>query len=282
MLGYEYGYSNTNPNTLTIWEAQFGDFANGAQIVIDNYLSSGESKWGVESGLVLNLPHGMDGQGPEHSSARMERFLQLMSEDLAAVTQGRKTRIKRQILNSNMQIINCSFAANYFHALRRQLRRQFRKPLINLVSKKLLKFKPAMSSYNLFETGLRFFTVVPESEPEKLVKPEEIKKVIVVSGQAYYSLLEKRNELKSNDVAIVRIEQLAPLPHNQLCKILAKYKNARVTFAQEEHENQGAWNYLRPRLNNILKKHVGKSNLVYEGRRPLAASAGGTLKRHKQ
>lgn len=197
VLGYEYGYSITNPNTLCIWEAQFGDFANGAQIVIDNYISSGETKWGVESGLVLNLPHGMDGQGPEHSSARMERFLQLMSEDLAAVTQGRKTRIKRQILNSNMQIINCSFAANYFHALRRQMRRQFRKPLINLVSKKLLKFKPAMSSYNLFESGLRFFTVMPESEPEKLVKPEEIKKVIVVSGQGYYSLLDKRNELNA-------------------------------------------------------------------------------------
>lgn len=196
VLGYEYGYSITNPNTLTVWEAQFGDFANGAQIVIDNYISSGESKWGVESGLVLNLPHGMDGQGPEHSSARMERFLQLMSEDLAAVEQGRKSRIKRQILNTNMQIICCSFAANYFHALRRQLRRQYRKPLINIFSKKLLKYKPAMSNYDLFESGHRFFTVMPESEPEKLLPPEQIKKVIIVSGQGYYSLLDKRTELK--------------------------------------------------------------------------------------
>jgi 2-oxoglutarate dehydrogenase E1 component len=196
VLGYEYGYSITNPNTLTIWEAQFGDFANGAQIVIDNYLSSGESKWGVESGLVMNLPHGMDGQGPEHSSARMERFLQLMSEDLASVVQGRKSRIKRQILNSNMQIINCSCAANYFHALRRQLRRQFRKPLINLFSKKLLKFKPAMSTYDMFAAGNRFFTVMPETESEQLVPPAEISKVIIVSGQAYYSLVEKRAELK--------------------------------------------------------------------------------------
>lgn len=196
VLGYEYGYSITNPNTLTIWEAQFGDFANGAQIVIDNYLSSGETKWEVESGLVMNLPHGMDGQGPEHSSGRMERFLQLMSEDLATISQGRKTRVKRQILNSNMQIINCSFAANYFHALRRQMRRQFRKPLINFFSKKLLKFRPAMSTYDLFTSGHRFFTVMPESHPEQINPPEAIKKVLIVSGQAYYSLLEERERLK--------------------------------------------------------------------------------------
>lgn len=196
MLGFEYGYSITNPNSLTIWEAQFGDFANGAQIVIDNYLTSGESKWGVESGLVVNLPHGMDGQGPEHSSARMERFLQLMSEDMASIYQGRKTRVKRQILNSNMQIVNCSFAANYFHALRRQMRRQFRKPLINFVSKKLLKFKPAMSGYDMFADGFRFFTVMPESHPEQLNPPEGIKKVLIVSGQAYYSVLEEREKLK--------------------------------------------------------------------------------------
>lgn len=190
---------------MTVWEAQFGDFANGAQAAIDNYITSGESKWGIESGLILSLPHGMDGQGPEHSSGRVERFLQLMSDNLSTIVQEHKDYVKRPIKNSNIQVVITSFAGNYFHLLRRQIIREYRKPLIHCFSKKLLKYKPASSKLKDFTEQTRFMTVVGESYPEELILPEQVKRVLIVSGQAYYDLLEFRRTNKIKDVAIVRL-----------------------------------------------------------------------------
>lgn len=194
-LGFDYGYSMTNPNTLTIWEAQFGDFSNGAQIVIDNYLSSGESKWSVENGLVLNLPHGMDGQGPEHSSARPERYLQLVSEPWTNIKEERARKNYKPLRHTNMHVVCVSTAANLFHVYRRQLRRDFRKPLINLVSKKLLKLRDAASPLSDLEKD-RFSCIIGETDPD--IKPEAVKKVVICCGQSYYSVLEKRKELERN------------------------------------------------------------------------------------
>lgn len=184
VLGFEYGYSITNPNCLTIWEAEFGDFANGAQIIIDNYLSSGEAKWNVSTGLVVLLPHGMDGQGPEHSSGRMERFLQFCDDDLNAAVADPSTRQRGQGRKINWSIINCSHSANYFHALRRQMHRDFRKPLIAFTSKKLLRYKPACSSLKEFTEHIgaanTFRNVVPEVET--LVEDAKVKKAVLCSG----------------------------------------------------------------------------------------------------
>ena len=203
-LGYEYGYSVSNPLALTIWEAQFGDFANGAQATIDNYIASGESKWGIQSGLVLSLPHGMDGQGPEHSSARVERFLQLMSDNLSTIVQEHKDIVKRPIKNSNIQVVITSYAANYFHLLRRQVLREYRKPLIHCFSKKLLKFKHAASRLSDFTQQTRFNTVVEEKNSGELVLPNQMRKVLIVSGQCYYDLVEFRraNKIKVLDVRL--------------------------------------------------------------------------------
>ncbi|EAR96872.1 oxoglutarate dehydrogenase (succinyl-transferring), E1 component (macronuclear) [Tetrahymena thermophila SB210] len=288
VLGFEYGYSITNPNCLTIWEGQFGDFANGAQIIIDNYLASGEAKWNVQTGLVVLLPHGMDGQGPEHSSGRMERFLQMCDDDIQSAISQPKTRQRGQGRKINWSVICCSFSANYFHALRRQMHRDFRKPLIAFTSKKLLRFKPACSNIKEFteftDNPNLFKNVVPETE--KIVESSQVKKVVICSGQVYWDLVEYRQEHKKNDIAIVRIEQIAPFPYEDIRSAIQNYKNAEFIWCQEEHENSGAWTYIEPRLEIILDElksegSIKHNKLNYIGRKRQASTATGSTKVHK-
>ncbi|EGR28489.1 hypothetical protein IMG5_174430 [Ichthyophthirius multifiliis] len=286
VLGFEYGYSIANPNNLVIWEAQFGDFANGAQIMIDNFIASGESKWKQQTGLVINLPHGMDGQGPEHSSARMERFLQLSDDDVQNFLL-RKNRLKKQSVEINLQLIYCSTAANYFHALRRQIRRPFRKPLVNLFSKRLLRFQGATSSLQEFKEGNRFVTVYDEQYPNDIEEFSKIKKVVLCSGQVYYDILERRQQNKIQDTSIIRLEQFSPFPYEHLKVIIQKYNNAKFIYCQEEHENQGGWIFSRPRikvvLNELYKENKIKyTDLEYIGRPSNCSSATGSNSKHKQ
>ncbi|CAD8094539.1 unnamed protein product [Paramecium sonneborni] len=282
VLGFDYGYSITNPNTLVLWEAQFGDFANGAQIVIDNYIASAESKWDVDSGLVMLLPNGMDGQGPEHSSGRIERFLQLSDDDPAVFQKNLGVRLTRQMRNSNMQVVQCTTPANYFHALRRQLRRDFRKPLIAMTSKRLLRLQAAKSK--LTELTTQFNQVYDEAFSEFLVQPNEIKRVILCSGQIYYDLVKKREDLKQNNVAILRIEQLAPFPYEFLQKIIGKYNQAEFVWVQEEHMNYGPWAFVRPRIQSVLAKttNISDSPIQYIGRRPSGSPATGFHQLHEK
>lgn len=190
-MGYEYGYAITNPNSLTIWEAQFGDFANGAQIIVDNYLTSGESKWAVQNGLVLNLPHGMDGQGPEHSSARMERYLQMMNDSWVNIVKNGKLSFDPSApRHTNMAVICCSNASNIFHSMRRQMRRDYRKPLINFVNKKLLKLREAGTNFAELNRN-HFDTIIDDLS----VDSKKVNKVVLLYGQAYYAALEKRTTL---------------------------------------------------------------------------------------
>jgi len=270
VLGFEYGYSLVEPNTLTIWEAQFGDFANGAQVVIDQFIASGERKWSRASGLVMLLPHGYEGQGPEHSSARLERFLQLCSND-------------------NMQVMNCTTPANYFHALRRQMHRDFRKPLIIMTPKSLLRHKHCISNLEDFSKKNSFHRVMWDHaiDPKikgfvKLEKPKKIKKVILCSGKVYFDLLEAREKLKRNDIIFYRIEQLYPFPVKALAKELKPYaKNAKFYWCQEEPKNMGAWfsvrDYIQWTLDNIK---VNNNKVSYIGRSPDASPATGYAKRH--
>jgi len=221
VLGFEFGYSMANPNNLVIWEAQFGDFANGAQTIIDQFISSSESKWNRMSGLVMLLPHGYEGQGPEHSSARLERFLQLSAE-------------------YNMTVANITTPANFFHALRRQLARPFRKPLIVMSPKKLLRYPKCVSTLEELTTG-SFKELIDD---DNTLAAAKVKSVLCCSGKVYYDLLDKKEELRRKDVAIVRLEQLFPLPYKQLDAIVKKYKNATFTWVQEEPSNMGSWAYL--------------------------------------
>jgi len=270
VLGFEYGYSLVEPNTLTIWEAQFGDFANGAQVVIDQFIASGERKWSRASGLVMLLPHGYEGQGPEHSSARLERFLQLCSND-------------------NMQVMNCTTPANYFHALRRQMHRDFRKPLIIMTPKSLLRHKHCVSNLIDFSKQNTFHRVLWDHaiDPKvkgfiKLKKKEEIKKVILCSGKIYFDLLEAREKFKRDDLIFYRIEQLYPFPAKALAKELKPYaKKAKFYWCQEEPKNMGAWfsarDYIQWTLDNIK---ANNKQISYIGRSPDASPATGYAKRH--
>ena len=270
VLGFEYGYSLVEPNTLTLWEAQFGDFANGAQVVIDQFIASGERKWSRASGLVMLLPHGYEGQGPEHSSARLERFLQLCSND-------------------NMQVMNCTTPANYFHALRRQMHRDFRKPLVIMTPKSLLRHKQCISNIDDFNKQNSFHRVLwdhaidPKSKGFiKLKKSKDIKKVILCSGKVYFDLIEAREKLKRNDVIFYRIEQLYPFPVKSLVKELKPYaKNAKFYWCQEEPKNMGAWfsarDYIQWTLDNIK---ANNNQISYIGRSPDASPATGYAKWH--
>src|SRR5210317_1755442 len=270
VLGFEYGYSLVEPNTLTLWEAQFGDFANGAQIIIDQFISSGERKWSRASGIVMLLPHGYEGQGPEHSSARLERFLQLCSND-------------------NMQVMNCTTPANYFHALRRQMKRDFRKPLIMMTPKSLLSNKFCVSDFDDFSKNNSFHRVLwdhaidPKTEGFiKLKNSSKIRKVILCSGKVYFDLLEAREKLKIDDVILYRIEQLYPFPAKTLVKELKPYaKSATFHWCQEEPKNMGAWfsvrDYIEWTLDNIK---ANNSQISYIGRSPDASPATGYAKRH--
>ncbi|RMG77005.1 MAG: 2-oxoglutarate dehydrogenase E1 component, partial [Bacteroidetes bacterium] len=255
VLGFEYGYSLAMPNCLTIWEAQFGDFFNGAQIIIDQFISAAEDKWKVQSGLVMFLPHGYEGQGAEHSSARVERFLQLCAEE-------------------NMQVANCTTPANFFHLLRRQLHRPFRKPLVVFTPKSLLRHPRCVSSLEEMANG--YFQEVID---DPYVKPENVHTVVFLTGKFYYDLLEAREENGINDIAFVRIEQLYPLPKAELEKILKKYKKAEnYIWAQEEPENMGAWSYMLRKFRKVPLQLVS----IPESASPATGSHMTFEKRHKE
>jgi len=260
VLGFEYGFSTTSPNALTIWEAQFGDFANGAQVMVDQFISSAEQKWLRMSGLVMLLPHGYEGQGPEHSSARLERYLQMCAED-------------------NMQVTNISTPANYFHALRRQLKRNFRKPLINMSPKSLLRHKLCVSTLAEMASGSQFHRVLwddaeyrPEVAQIDLADDKNIKRVVICSGKAYYDLFEERDKRNRNDVYLLRLEQFYPYPDDAMQAELKRFKNAEIIWAQEEPKNMGAWAFIEPLLEESLIAIKSKQTRARYVGRPAAAS----------
>ena len=253
VLGFEYGYSTDSPEALVAWEAQFGDFVNGAQVIIDQFIVSGESKWQRSNGVVLLLPHGHEGQGPEHSSARLERFLQLCAED-------------------NIQVCNFTTPAQYFHALRRQTKRDFRKPLIVMTPKSLLRSKAAVSKVEDFVSG-RFREVLDDDAAD----PAKIDRVVMCSGKVYYDLLDKRSAQNASNVALVRLEQFYPWPDVMMAEVLGRYKNAKNwVWCQEESQNNGGWSFVEPRLRNTV------GNFVYVGRDASASPAVGSLKIHQR
>jgi len=281
VLGFELGYSLENPNSLVLWEAQFGDFANGAQVIIDTFLSCGEQKWQRQSGLVLLLPHGYEGQGPEHSSARLERFLQLSDSNPSDIpTMERASR--KQIQQSNWQVVNVTTPANYFHVLRRQIRRDFRKPLIVMSPKSLLRHPLATSNLDEFdnqgEDDTRFKRLIPEIEPELLNQPDSIERLIFCSGKVYYDLLTERRKRAIKNTAIVRVEQISPFPFDRVQEQAKLYNKAKVIWAQEEPQNMGSWHFVFFHFRTAIPNR----ELSYAGREPSAASATGTYKQHEQ
>ena len=262
VLGFEYGYSLADPKTLVLWEAQFGDFANGAQVIIDQFLASGETKWLRMSGLTLLLPHGYEGQGPEHSSARLERYLQLCAE-------------------RNMVVCNLTTPASYFHVLRRQLKRNYRKPLVIMTPKSLLRHKLAVSPLADFSDGTYFRPVL--GEVDTLVAPEKVRRVVMCSGKIYYDLLAARREAGFEDVALITLEQIYPFPEITLPKVLGPYRNAEVIWCQEEPANMGAWTFVDRRIETVLTALGGAAKRpAYVGRDDAASPATGLAKVHAQ
>ncbi|HKL04551.1 MAG TPA: 2-oxoglutarate dehydrogenase E1 component [Roseovarius sp.] len=268
VLGFEYGYSLAEPNALTLWEAQFGDFANGAQIMFDQFISSGESKWLRMSGLVCLLPHGYEGQGPEHSSARLERFLTMCGGD-------------------NWIVANCTTPANYFHILRRQLHRTYRKPLIMMTPKSLLRHRMAISKTEEFTTGSSFHRVLWDDaqygNSDTQLKPDDqIKRVVLCSGKVYYDLLEERDKRGLDDVYLLRVEQFYPFPAMSMVKELERFKQAEMVWCQEEPKNQGAWSFIEPNIEWVLGRIKAKhSRPTYAGRAAAASPATGLASQHK-
>ena len=259
VLGFEYGYATADPETLVIWEAQFGDFANGAQVVIDQFISSGETKWGRLCGLVMLLPHGYEGQGPEHSSARLERFLQLCAED-------------------NMQVLVPSTPANAYHMLRRQMMRPMRRPLIVMSPKSLLRHRLATSTVEDLCSG-EFLPVIDEIDTDDIAA-NKVKRLVVCSGKVYYDLLQQRREEKKDDVAIVRMEQLYPFPYVEMQGVVSRYPNVTsIVWCQEEPRNQGAWRANRHRIERTLPDNM---EVEYAGRGPSASPAVGYNNVHLQ
>jgi len=268
VLGFEFGYSLSEPETLVLWEAQFGDFANGGQVIIDQFITSSESKWGRASGLVMLLPHGYEGQGPEHSSARLERFLQLCAGE-------------------NIQIVNCTTPSNYFHVLRRQMHREFRKPLVIMTPKSLLRHKRCISNISEFTSKSSFHRVLEDDayfEENKLIslkKDQKIKKVVMCSGKIYYDLIEAREKLKNNNVVFIRLEQLYPFPAKTLANVLKRYTNAKFIWCQEEPKNMGAWNAMRNYIDRTLEMINFKDiNVKYIGRKASSSTATGNANKH--
>ncbi len=263
VLGFEYGYSLADPTTLTLWEAQFGDFANGAQVIIDQFIASAHAKWGRMSGLVMLLPHGYEGQGPEHSSARIERYLQLCAED-------------------NLQVANCTTPAQYFHVLRRQMRRNFRAPLVIFTPKSLLRAPRAVSRVDELSSGA-FHPVLDDAA---IRDGAGVKRVLVCSGKVYYDVVARREErdklgegAAAGDVAIVRVEEIYPWPEAELASVVARYAKAtRVTWVQEEPANMGPWTFVRERLQSLLP---ARAKLGYAGRPASASTAVGSGRVHR-
>ena len=268
VLGFEFGYSLSEPETLVLWEAQFGDFANGAQVIIDQFITSGEAKWGRASGLVMLLPHGYEGQGPEHSSARLERFLQMCAGE-------------------NIQVMNCTTPANYFHALRRQIHRAFRKPLILMTPKSLLRHKRCVSTMKDFTKKNSFHRVLEddayhtESNLLTLARDKKISKVVICSGKVYFDLIESREKTKNNKVVFIRIEQIYPFPLKTLANLVKRYPNAEFIWCQEEPKNMGAWNTVRIYIErSIAMTKIGQSKVKYVGRKASSSTATGNLNKH--
>jgi 2-oxoglutarate dehydrogenase E1 component len=260
VLAFEYGFATAAPNEMVVWEAQFGDFANGAQVVIDQFLSSGEAKWGRGCGLVMLLPHGYEGQGPEHSSARLERFMQLSAD-------------------MNMQVCQPTTASQIFHLLRRQMVRNLRKPLIIMTPKSLLRAKDATSPLSEFTKG-GFQTVIPEQHDEIGKKADKVRRVIACSGKVYYDLRKKREEKGLDDVAIIRVEQLYPFPHKVFSTELKKYPNAvDIVWCQDEPQNQGAWFFVQ---HYIHENMLEGQKLGYSGRAASASPAVGYSHLHQE
>ncbi|NMM45537.1 2-oxoglutarate dehydrogenase E1 component [Rhodospirillaceae bacterium KN72] len=265
LLGFEYGYASAEPHALVLWEAQFGDFANGAQVIIDQFIASGESKWLRMCGLVMLLPHGYEGQGPEHSSARLERYLQLSAED-------------------NWQVCNITSPANYYHALRRQVRRNFRKPLIQMTPKSLLRHKACVSALSEFGPGTTFHRVLWDNADGsgRLAKDEDIRRVVICSGKVYFDLEAERDAQGIKDVYILRLEQIYPFPFHAMGKELSRFPNAEIVWCQEEPENNGAWFFVDRRIERVLEDigHKPASRPRYVGRVAAASPATGSAKRH--
>ena len=260
VLAFEYGYASNDPNTLVIWEAQFGDFVNGAQVVIDQFIASGEVKWGRVNGITLMLPHGYEGQGPEHSSARLERFMQLSAD-------------------TNMQVVQPTTASQIFHVLRRQMVRNIRKPLIIMTPKSLLRHKDASSPLSEFTKG-SFQTIIPEAKEEIVKKSDKVKRVVACSGKVYYDLAKRREEKGLDDVALVRVEQLYPFPHKAFSQELKKYSNAsEVVWCQDEPQNQGAWFFVQ---HYIHENMLDGQRLGYSGRGASASPAVGYSHLHQE
>ncbi|MGR3722328.1 MAG: 2-oxoglutarate dehydrogenase E1 component, partial [Abyssibius alkaniclasticus] len=269
VLGFEYGYSLAEPRALTLWEAQFGDFVNGAQIMIDQFISSGEKKWLRMSGLVMLLPHGYEGQGPEHSSARPERFLQQCAED-------------------NWIVANCTTPANYFHILRRQLHRSIRKPLIIFTPKSLLRHKGAVSKLEEMAEGSSFHRVLWDdaqygNSDTKLVADSKIRRVVLCSGKVYFDLLAERDARGLNNVYLMRVEQFYPFPAQAMSTELKRFKNAEIIWCQEEPKNQGAWSFIEPNIEWVLER-IGAAHTRprYVGRPAAASPATGLAKLHQE
>lgn len=275
VLGFEMGYSLENPNMLVLWEAQFGDFVNGAQIMIDQFISAGEDKWLRQSGLTMLLPHGYMGQGAEHSSCRLERFLQQVDEDSDVVPpMGENERM--QIQHTNWQVVNCSTPANYFHVLRRQIHRDFRKPLVIATPKNLLRDRKCTSTLEEMGPGTRFMRVIGETNKDIVNNSDAVKRLIFCTGKIYYELLEEREKRNLTNVAIVRVEQLAPFPFDKIAKHSALYKDAEIYWVQEEPKNMGAWSFVSPRINTATRVLNNKEIIPkYIGRKPAAATATG-------
>jgi 2-oxoglutarate dehydrogenase E1 component len=268
VLGFEYGYSLAEPNALAVWEAQFGDFANGAQVLFDQFISSGERKWLRMSGLVCMLPHGYEGQGPEHSSARLERYLQMCAED-------------------NMQVVYATTPANFFHVLRRQLHREIRKPLILMTPKSLLRHKRAVSRLDEMGADTTFHRILYDDaqmlpdEKIKLVPDAKIRRVVLCSGKVYYDLYEEREKRGIDDIYLLRAEQLYPVPLKALVQELGRFKNAEVVWCQEEPRNMGAWHFIEPYLEWVLNQiHAPNKRQRYAGRAASAATATGLMSKH--
>ena len=266
VLGFEYGYSIADPDSLVLWEAQFGDFANGAQVIIDQFISSGESKWLRMSGLVMLLPHGYEGQGPEHSSARLERFLQICGED-------------------NWQVVNCTTPASYFHVLRRQLRRNFRKPLVVMTPKSLLRHKLCVSALTEMGPGTEFHRALWDDAQlsGELCSDVGIKRVVLCTGKVYYDLLKARAEAGVNDIYLLRLEQLYPFPRKALTEELGRFPGAEMVWCQEEPKNMGAWSFVEPRIEEVLGEIGAKHGRArYVGRAEAASVATGLLRTHNR
>jgi len=254
VLGFELGYSMTNPHTLVCWEGQYGDFCNTAQAVIDQYISSGETKWMRQSGLVMLLPHGYEGGGPEHSSCRVERFLQMSADDEDIFPDNMDHSNRKQIQENNWQVVNCTTPAQIFHVLRRQVHRGFRKPLVVCSPKSLLRYPGARSSIEEMAPGTRFRRLIND---EEILDPSTVRKSIFCTGKVYYDIKKARDDAGlTQDIALTRIEQIAPFPFDLVQRTINEYPSAEICWVQEEPKNQGAWSYVRPRFETTFK-HAG-------------------------